>query len=295
MESGAQARLLEGGQKLHLQQGPIDLIIAADGSCEQRRLAYAAARDFFADVLMTLAGELSQLRTEIDPSVCELQGDIARAMWSACAPFASDRITPMAAVAGAVADAVLAAMCTAVDVPKAWVNNGGDIAFYLSTGTDFRCGLVSTIDRPQRDGVAVLTAADRARGIASSGRATFGRGGRSFSLGIADCVTVLASTAARADAAATMIGNAVDLPGHSSIVRCPASDLELDNDLGERLVTVEVGQLDAQDIDVALERGLACAQGYLERGLIEGGVLFLRQGYRFFGRVPQLASPIIST
>ena len=47
------------------------------------------------------------------------------------------------------------------------------------------------------------------RGIATSGWR-----GRSFSLGIADAVTVLAATAAEADAAATMIANAVDLPGH---------------------------------------------------------------------------------
>ena len=50
------------------------------------------------------------------------------------------------------------------------------------------------------------------RGIATSGWR-----GRSFSLGIADAVTVLAATAAEADAAATVIANAVDLPGHPAI------------------------------------------------------------------------------
>lgn len=100
MDHGAQASLLEGGRKLHLQHGPIDLVIAVDADHEQRQLAYVAARDFFTDILPTLAGELSLLRTEIGSSEDELRGIIAQAMWSACAPFASERITPMAAVAG---------------------------------------------------------------------------------------------------------------------------------------------------------------------------------------------------
>ena len=292
MRDGARATLLDGDRRLHLQHGPIDLVLGVEGEREQRLLAYGAASDFFADVLPTLAAELSLLRAEIQASECMLQGVIARAMWSACAPFANERVTPMAAVAGAVSDAVLDAIRAAVDVPKAWVNNGGDIAFHLSVGSVFRCGLIATVDRPQRDGTAVLRFADRARGIASSGRATFDRGGRSFSLGIADCVTVLAQTAARADAAATLISNAVDVPGHPNVMRCPARDLQLDSDLGERLVTVEVGALEERDIEDALDRGLERAQQYLDRGLVEGGILFLRQSFRCFGHVPQLVLPM---
>ena len=77
---------------------------------------------------------------------------------------------------------------------------------------------------------------DPVRGIATSGWR-----GRSFSLGIADAVTVLAATAAKADAAATIIANAVDLPNHAAITRVPAREIAPDNDLGERLVTRAVG------------------------------------------------------
>ena len=79
--------------------------------------------------------------------------------------------------------------------------------------------------------------------IRSRGIATSGRHGRSFSLGIADAVTVLARTASQADAAATIIANAVDLPGHPAIIRCPANELQPDSDLGARLVTRDVGEL----------------------------------------------------
>ena len=95
------------------------------------------------------------------------------------------------------------------------------------------------MDRPDTRGLMrtmVIDADDPSRGVATSGRH-----GRSFSLGIADAVTVLARTASQADAAATIIANAVDLPGHPAIVRCPACDLQPDSDLGARLVTREVG------------------------------------------------------
>ena len=75
------------------------------------------------------------------------------------------------------------------------------------------------------------------------GVATSGWRGRSFSLGIADAVTVFAGTAAVADAAATLIANAVDLPGHPAFARAPARRCDPQSDLGERLVTVDVGPL----------------------------------------------------
>jgi hypothetical protein len=94
-------------------------------------------------------------------------------------------------------------------------------------------------------------------------------------LGIADAVTVLARTASQADAAATIIGNAVDLSGHPAIVRCPANELQPDSDLGARLVTRVVGALRPAEVDDALAAGAACAQKLLAAGLIEGAALRL--------------------
>jgi len=116
-----------------------------------------------------------------------------------------------------------------------------------------------------------VDADDPVRGIATSGRH-----GRSFSLGIADAVTVLAATASQADAAATIIANAVDLPGHLAIVRLPANELQPDSDLGARLVTREVGALSESEIEQALEAGADCARGLLAASLIEGAALRLK-------------------
>jgi ApbE superfamily uncharacterized protein (UPF0280 family) len=208
-------------------------------------------------------------------------------MYRACLPFSDCCITPMAAVAGAVADAVLAAMVRGRALSRAFVNNGGDIAFHLAAGQSLDCGLVTELAHPALDGVVRLTADRPSRGLATSGRACKGSGGRSFSLGIADSVTILAATAAQADAAATIVGNAVDLPGHASVDRLPARDIDPDSDLGDRLVTVGLGNLPAACIDTALDTGAATAWDLIRAGLIHGAVLALRGQVRVCHRMLQ--------
>jgi ApbE superfamily uncharacterized protein (UPF0280 family) len=266
-----QIALLPDGKRLHLQDGPIDLIIEANGSAHEVRAAYEAAARRFTGLLDELCGELIELRKAADPVRSVLNGVVARRMHAAVAPFAAEQfITPMAAVAGSVAEEILGAMLGAARLDRAYVNNGGDIALHLSGGEQFALGL---LDRPDRHGVMQairIDADDPARGIATSGRH-----GRSFSLGIADAVTVLARTASQADAAATIIANAVDLPGHPAIARLPANELLPDSDLGARLVTRDVGKLRDEEIDKALRAGVSRAQQLLAAGLIEGAALRL--------------------
>jgi ApbE superfamily uncharacterized protein (UPF0280 family) len=266
-----QAALLPDGRRLHLQDGPIDLIIEAKGKDADARAAYQAAVHRFTGLLDELCEELAELRRAANPARCALNGIIARRMHAAVAPFAADYfITPMAAVAGAVAEEILGAMQSVAQLTRAYVNNGGDIALHLGGDETFTVGLM---DRPDSYGLLrtmIIRTEDPIRGIATSGRH-----GRSFSLGIADAVTVVARTASQADAAATIIGNAVDLPGHLAIVRVPANELQPDSDLGARLVTREVGKLSEQEIEDALEAGSACARKLLGAGLIEGAALRL--------------------
>src|ERR1700726_3419855 len=172
-------------------------------------------------------------------------------------------ITPMAAVAGAVAEEILGTMTAAGRFSRAYVNDGGDIALHLAPGEHFVVGMVERPERPSLFGTATLNSAQPVRGIATSGWC-----GRSFSLGIADAVTVLADRAAMADAAATVIANAVDLPGHPSIVRAPARSLAPDSDLGDRLVTQGVGELSDVEIATALHAGDALARFLIAKGLI---------------------------
>ena len=256
--TGPQVQWLADG-RLHLNHGPIDLICEAWGEAQAVRAGYARAMARFDTVLTELVAELPALRAERAP----LSGGIARKMAAAVQPFRPAFITPMAAVAGAVADEVLAHLA-GPGVRRAYVNNGGDIALCLTPGEALACAMA-------QGGQVRISSEMPPRGIATSGWR-----GRSWSLGIADAVTVLARTAAMADAAATMIANAVDLPGHPAITRRPAVEMQAESDLGSRLVTVDVGPLSTAEVARALAAGLAVARGFAARGLIEGAALFLQ-------------------
>jgi ApbE superfamily uncharacterized protein (UPF0280 family) len=268
-----QIALLPDGKRLHLQDGPIDLIVEAKGGADAVRAAYEAAACRFTGLLDELCDELAELRQAANPRRSALKGVVSRRMHAAVVPFAADCfITPMAAVAGSVAEEILGVMLGAAQLDRAYVNNGGDIALHLTKGEQFTVGL---IDRPDSQGLMrtmVINADDPVRGVATSGRY-----GRSFSLGIADAVTVLARTASQADAAATIIANAVDLPGHPAVVRVPANELQPDSDLGALPVTHAVGTLSESEIEQALAEGADCARRLLGAGLIEGAALLLKR------------------
>jgi uncharacterized protein len=279
MNTRAQVALLADGRRLHLQDGPIDLIVEACGPAREVRAAYATAKTRFLTILDELCGELSRLRQAAGPSGPRVTGAVAKRMLEAVLPYAADTfITPMAAVAGSVAEEILVAMTGAAHLDRAYVNDGGDIAVHIGPGEEFIVGMVERPDRPSLFGTARVRAADPVRGIATSGWR-----GRSFSLGIADAVTVLAQSASAADAAATVIANGVDLPGHPAVVRIPACELAPDNDLGTLLVTQNVGRLSRSDIEVALSSGSAVARNLIERGLIVAAALNLQGETRVSG------------
>ena len=256
--------------RLHLQHGPIDLIIEAFGASDEVERAYRQAIDCFGDILPTLVRELPALRRPVGDAYPLLQGPVARRMVEAVWPHRAVFITPMAAVAGAVADEMLQAMLADRALDKAYVNDGGDIAIHLAPGHSLRAGIFAQA----LDGAVTLTHDRPVRGIATSGR-----GGRSFSLGIADSATVLARTAAAADAAATLIANAVNVD-HPAIERRPARELDLDSDLGDLLVTVAVGALPAALIEQALDRGMAEAHRLRLLGLIDSAAISLLGQWR---------------
>ncbi len=279
MSSSPSANWLMGkdgvSRRLHLQHGPIDLVIEAFGADAAR--AYEQAVSRFQDILATLVSELVELRQPLGAAHPLFRGPVARRMAAACWPYRDVFITPMAAVAGSVADEILAAMLNGTELTKAYVNNGGDIAFHVAPGESLRAAVVCNPDLPHLDAIATLTAHQSSRGIATSGWR-----GRSFSLGIADAVTVLAETAAQADAAATIIANAVNV-NHDAVERRPAHALRDDSDLGASLVTVSVGTLPIFAIHEALSAGMARAQDLRRSGLIQAAFLSLQGENRVVG------------
>ncbi len=275
MSQGPSIAWLPDRRRLHLQHGPIDLIVEAFGPATEVAAATRQAAAAFDGVLEALVAELPALRRPVARP--RLGGPVARRMVAAAWPHREVFVTPMVAVAGAVADHMLAAMVAGRAIQRAYVNNGGDIALHLADGQALRTGVVQRLQAPAIDGVAEITAAMPVRGLATSGWR-----GRSHSLGIADAVTTLARTAAAADAAATLIANAVDVE-HPAVRRRPASEIDDNTDLGDRPVTVAVGILDRRHVGRALDAGVATAEAMCRRGLVWGAVLALQGQVRVVG------------
>ena len=259
----------------HFQHGPIDIVLQLVGDASACHDAVQRTWQRFETVLPELVSELPLLRQPTaNLQKHSFQGEVARSMWQVTHDMAwataDGFVTPMAAVAGSVAQALLPCL-TQDGVQKAYVNNGGDIALYMQEEQSWRIGMVSDLQHALRsdvnaelisDGSFVIQHDMPVRGVATSGWR-----GRSFSLGIADSVTVLAATAAQADVAATLIANAVNIH-HPSVQRQAANSLRDDTDLGDRLVTVDVLQLPPALVEHALQLGLDCAHAMQARGQV---------------------------
>ena len=279
MRMHAQRRLLDDG-RWHFQHGPIDIVLQLTGEPQACAGAVENTWQRFEQLLPELVSELRFLRRPVSElTQHSFNQSVAQRMHRAAAQiaFASHDgfITPMAAVAGSVAQALLPTLAQP-GVDKAFVNNGGDIALHLQAGESWRVGVVTDLAKALTgmqthelvvDGAFVISADMPVRGIATSGWQ-----GRSFSFGIADSVTVLAATAAQADVAATLIANAVNIDD-PRIQRRPADSLRDDTDLGARLVTVDVPRLSEAQIEQALQLGLDCARDMQARGLIYAALL----------------------
>lgn len=289
--------LLPGG-RWHFQHGPIDCLVHAEGDVSAVARATERSWARFETVLAELVSELPLLRADLSEAAAGgrpltpalspegrgghaggARGAVARTMIAACRRHARDDvgrprfITAMAAVAGSVADHLVSPFAAEPGVVRAFVNNGGDIALHLAPGARYDVGVCADLARGLAghapDGRFAITRDLPVRGIATSGWR-----GRSFSLGIADAVTVLAATGAEADAAATVIANAVDVAS-AAVVRRPANAVRDDSDLGERLVVVAVGALSTAEVAQALNEGLRAADRERRAGRIVAAVLQL--------------------
>lgn len=282
MSGGPQIVILKDPLRIHLHHGPIDIIARAWGSDGEIRLAYQFAAHRFESVLDELVSELTELRSPIGVDKPVFDGLIAQRMGQAVWPNRTVFVTPMAAVAGAVADEILAAMIGVDTLEKAMVNNGGDVALFLSPGSHLSSAIVANLDNPAVDAKLIIDSRSSVRGIATSGWR-----GRSLSFGVADAVTVLAETAAEADVAATLIANAVTVDD-PSVERAPAQEVRDDTDLGERLVTVAVGQLSETAVTQALESGARTARRMIHNGHAEAAYLSVQGRVRIIDESPVL-------
>lgn len=273
-------RRMADGRRLHMQHGPMDLIVRVEGTEAAVAAAETAATARFETILTELVPQLDVLRSPMDATCpSTVTGTVATRMVTAASAFPDVWVTPMVAVAGSVAEEICDVISSVAGVTSAYVNNGGDVALHLTPGAELRVGMVADLATGRPDAVLQVQGDTDVRGLATSGA-----GGRSHSLGIADAVTVVGTRTSVCDAAASLIANAVDLPTHPGIERLPAHELDPDSDLGGQLVTVAVPALSDDEVATALDAGATEAEQRLRdvRELL-GVVLHLQGHRRVFG------------
>ena len=254
----------EEDNRLFLRHGPINIVLEAIGI--DKDLAYQNVKEYFETILEQLVLDMDLLKKEVVFNR-KFNNKISQSMQDATEKYSPTFITPMAAVAGSIADNILRVLINDTNLEKAYVNNGGDVSFYLNKNQIMKSSLAAIPNM-----IAEIKYKDKSRGIATSGWR-----GKSFSRGIADSVTVLADNAAMADAAATMIGNAVDIYNHPKIKKQPANEMYEDSDLKNLLITVEVGLLTKVEIKEALKNGYQTALQYINKDLINTALIQLSE------------------
>lgn len=261
MDQGA-IRVLQGGDVL-AECGPMRLIISAFvGKVPQPRMSERGGRYAF-----TVLEKASRLKREMSGPCTQIQGmpgdAVALEMLRSVAAIGDPDLTPMAAVAGTIADQV-AEFLLERGMTKIIVNNGGDIAIRLTGDDGVTVGIREDVKAHDFSHVIRLGPERASWGVATSGL-----GGRSLTRGIASAASVIAPTASLADAAATAVANATFVRD-VGVVQVDAERLAPDTDIPGIPVTCQVGSLREETPSLAVAQALLRAETMLQQGTILG-------------------------
>lgn len=239
-------------QSVLLDCGPASMIVSALLEGRPCPDLCAGTLSVLEETLRELSGFLPILRRRPGEIRAAAMTGCARTMTEAVQAIGDPLLTPMAAIAGTVADRIADDLAQK-GASRIFVNNGGDIAIRLRPDERISIGISRSLSSGQFDTVAQISGTDGIGGVCTSGL-----GGRSLTLGIADAVTVFAKTAALADAAATHLADCslVDSP---AVKRVDARLLDPDTDLAGLYAVSEVGQLTQKEKTLALQQVLTAA------------------------------------
>lgn len=245
--------VLEDG-KVFVDHGPVSMVITArEGS---RMLTELAAESFpvICRALGELADALPILRLYPDKIRGKMSPGLPDQMVRAVRAVKEPTLTPMAAVAGAMADLV-ADYLEARGAATVIVNNGGDIALRIHERQGVRMGIVTDIGRGQTDEIVTIHEEDGIGGVCTSGL-----GGRSLTRGIANGVTVFSKRCIQADACATHIANCSYIRS-PQVVTKKAGEADPSSDIPDLDIVTDVGVLIAEEI----RQGIAQMEKEAER------------------------------
>jgi len=256
------ATVLPGGSVL-AESGPMRLVISAGiGKVVQTKMALKAAEESFG-FLERVARHRKFLGRHFLESRGEIRDPLVLKMIESVMMVDDEDLTPMAAVAGTIADEV-ADFLFEHGMTKVVVDNGGDVAIRSDRDEPITVGI-----RPDVNDRSVSHVIGLDPGLRSHGVATSGLGGRSLTTGIASAATVVARTASLADAAATAVANASFLEDEQ-VFRRPAEELDPYTDIPGLDVTVKVGSLSEEKKSSAVSKAIRRAEELVRREVILG-------------------------
>jgi ApbE superfamily uncharacterized protein (UPF0280 family) len=239
-------RILEPG-KVHFDYGPVSMVLSASAEGGPLTELCCGAFEAVDAALREITDSLPILRLyapQIPPAI--LKG-LPRRMLESVLAAGDPLMTPLAAVAGAVADAA-ADWLFDRGADQVLANNGGDIALRLGPGKSVKLGIVSSLALGEIDQVLTITEADGIGGIATSGL-----GGRSFTRGIAQGLTAFARSGVLADALATHLANASFIPS-PRIYTGKAGILDPNSDIADLDVVIGMDQLSPDEVRRSLDQ-----------------------------------------
>lgn len=263
------AEILAGDRGVLAENGPMRMVIQAwRHGKPDHGVAMAAAEFAFACL-----GQVAKYRTHLihrdtQPPCClnEKEAPVPFAMVQSVLAFDEPDLTPMAAVAGTMADAV-ADWLFQRGMTRVIVDNGGDISIRLSGTETVRVGIRTDVKSSLISHVMTLDARRPSWGVNTSGL-----GGRSLTRGIASAVTVISETSSLADAAATAIANAC-FSADEGILQVPARLLDPGTDIPDIPVTVRLAELKPETYARALSAALDRAEYYVDKKLMVGALI----------------------
>ena len=248
--------------------GPMRLVIRAWNKKQPHiKLARQAAEESIS--YLERIARCRPLLSRPVPEIEDLPEDeLALGMINSTRAIGDADLTPMAAVAGTIADAV-ADRLFEQGLTRVFVDNGGDIAVRMAEGETVTVGVRPQVSSPLISHVIHLDCRRSSWGVTTSGL-----GGRSFTRGIASAVTVLARNASVADAAATAVANACFVED-KAILQLPAENMDPNSDLTGIHVTAEVGPLRPDKVSIALNTARRKAEYLSQKDVIIGAFITL--------------------
>lgn len=228
--------------RVFVDYGPVTMVIYAIKDGEMLSQLCLESGLIIPDLLAEISGKrhiLSQYSETIDPGT--LSG-LPLKMVKAVQRVKETTLTPMATVAGTLSD-TLADWLYDHNADKVIVNNGGDIAIRLRKNQSVTIGILVDVDTGKLKKKVTIREEDGIGGVCTSGL-----GGRSFTRGIANAVTVFSKRCGIADACATHLANTSYIKSEQVITEL-AGNLQPESDIAKLDVVIHVGKLTPEEVN----------------------------------------------